>query len=228
MTEKQKRENAEAGMSPDTSSNDPRWLEWAKRLQALAQNGLAYNRDPFNVERYEAIRQIASEIMATHTDWDTTPIHDLFAGQLGHATPKVDVRGAVFRDNQLLFVRERADGKWSVPGGWADVYDTPSEATVREVYEESGYRTRPIKLVAVYDRSRHGHPPMPYHVYKLFFQLELIDPEQRAEGDGKETHEAAFFAEDALPELSLGRVTAAQIARLFAHYRDPSLLAEFD
>jgi ADP-ribose pyrophosphatase YjhB (NUDIX family) len=137
----------------------------------------------------------------------------------------VDVRGVVFRGDAVLLVKERADGRWSVPGGWADVYDSPSEATVREVYEESGYRTRAVKLLALYDRVRQGHPPHPFHTYKVFFQCEVLggSPEESVETAGAE-----FFSEDNLPELSTGRVTTAQIRRFFEHYRRPEMPTDFD
>jgi ADP-ribose pyrophosphatase YjhB (NUDIX family) len=204
---------------------DPQWLQWAKRLQAAGQNGLAYADNPFDVERYRAICTIAAEIFASHTGVEAERIADLFAGEIGHATPKVDVRGVVFRDDGILLVRERLDGRWSLPGGWADVYDAPSEATVREVYEESGYRTRAVKLLALYDRTRQGHPPMPFHVYKIFFRCELLggEPAGSIETDG-----VGFFEEDSIPELSIGRVLPGQITRLFEHYRHPDWPADFD
>jgi len=204
---------------------DPQWLEWAKRLQAAAQNGLAYNPDPFNLERYEAVRRVAAEMMAAHSDAVADRIGDLFAGQVGHATPKVDVRGVVFREHQVLLVKERVDGRWSLPGGWADVYDSPSEATVREIWEESGYRTRATKVLAVYDRSKQGHPPFPFHTYKIFFLCELLGGTPTS---SIETDDVGFFDEHDLPELSVGRVTQAQIGRFFAHYRDPTLPTDFD
>jgi ADP-ribose pyrophosphatase YjhB (NUDIX family) len=145
---------------------------------------------------------------------------------VGHATPKVDVRGVVFRDEAILLVRERADGRWSLPGGWADVYDSPSEATVREIWEESGYRTRAVKLLALYDRTKQGHTPMPFHAYKVIFQCEITGGEPQ--GGSVETDGVGFFREGELPELSISRVTAAQIARFFEHLRHPEWPADFD
>lgn len=205
--------------------SDPRWLEWGKRLQTLAQNGLAYNHDPFNIERYTAIRTIATEIMAEYTTTELGRIDDLFGNEIGHATPKVDVRGAVFRDDRILLVKEISDGRWSLPGGWADVYDSPADAIVREIWEESGYRTRVTKLVALLDRTKQGHPPSPWHSYKAFFLCELLGGEAQT---SIETAEVGWFSEAGLPELSIDRVTPDQIARLFAHMRDPGLPAEFE
>jgi ADP-ribose pyrophosphatase YjhB (NUDIX family) len=137
----------------------------------------------------------------------------------------VEVRAAVFREEQILLVKEPGDEGWSLPGGWADVGESPSEAAVRETLEESGYRVRPVRLLAAYDRDRHGHPPIPYHVYKLVFLCQILDqtpsPDVDAEGVG-------FFAEKQLPELSISRVTRAQISRFFEQQRDPDRPADFD
>jgi ADP-ribose pyrophosphatase YjhB (NUDIX family) len=130
----------------------------------------------------------------------------------------------VFRDGTLLFVKEPEDGFWSLPGGWADVGDSPSEAVVREVLEESGYTTQAIKLLALYDQNKHPHSPVPYHAYKLFIRCELLSPLPA----GSAETEARFFKEDAIPELSAPRVTVEQIARLFEHYRHPEWPADLD
>src|SRR5262245_42148027 len=148
--------------------SEPRWLEWARELQSIAQAGLTYAKDPFDVERYQAVRRLAAEMLAAQTGEDADRIHDLFVGEYGHPTPKVDVRGAVFQDDTILLVKERVDGGWTLPGGWADVNESPAEAVVREVFEESGYQTRAVKLLALYDRRKHEHPPHPWHIYKVF------------------------------------------------------------
>ncbi len=208
------------------------WLQWARQLQALAQTGLTYAHDPYDVERYERVRALAAEIMAAHAGVAPERVRDLFALEVGHATPKVDVRGAAFRDGALLLVRERSDGLWTLPGGWADVGEAPGAAVVREVYEESGYRTRAVKLAMLYDRDRHGHPPLPYHVYKLFFLCRVEEePSQRPEQHGvafAETDEVGFFRRDAIPPLSLTRVTPGEIERLFGHDANPDWPTDFD
>lgn len=217
-------------MSPQTLLQD-QWLIWARRLQALAQSGLAYTKNPFEIERYNAVREIAFEILAAGSELALDEVRDLFSGEEGYATPKVDVRGVVFRPDlssgrdSILLVRELRDGLWTLPGGWADVDDSPAEATVREVYEESGYQTRAVKLLACYDRSKHGHPPYGFHIYKLFFQCQLLG----GEASGSiETADAAFFCEGEIPALSLPRVTPEQIARFFAHRRHPEWPTDFD
>jgi ADP-ribose pyrophosphatase YjhB (NUDIX family) len=204
---------------------NPKWLDWAQRLQAISQSGLTYTQNPFEVERYELVREIAAEMMAAYGELDVQPIRDLFADQAGYATPKVDVRGVVFQDNRILLVKERRDGQWTLPGGWADVGDSPAEATEREVFEESGYRAKAVKLLACYDRHKHGHPPHAYHIYKLFF---LCDLEGGAPTTSTETEGVGFFREDEIPPLSLPRVTPAQIARFFEHYRHPDWATDFD
>ena len=204
---------------------DLKWLEWVKKLQAIAQNGLTYSENPFDIERFKSLQAIAAEIMATYTNVEHSYILDLFAREVGYATPKVDVRAAVFRDNTILLVKERSDGCWTLPGGWGDVGESPSEVAVKEAYEESGYQTRAVKLLAVYDRDKQGHPPFPYYIYKLFFLCELVGG---SPSPSIETESVEFFPEDAIPELSLGRVTPAQITRLFEHYRNPDLPTDFD
>jgi ADP-ribose pyrophosphatase YjhB (NUDIX family) len=208
--------------------NEPEWLLWSRQLQAIAQTGLTFAQDPYDRERYEVIRALAAQIMAGHSNADPTRIEELFAEQSGYATPKVDVRGAVFRDDgALLMVRESTDNRWSLPGGWADPNQSPREAIIREVHEESGFDISVRKLAAVFDRSKHPHRPLrPFHVYKLFFVCEITGGEPRL---SLETTEIGFFREDQLPaDISIGRVVPYQIGRMFAHYRAPELPTEFD
>ena len=149
-------------------------LEWARRLNALAQTGLTFAENPYDIERYTAIRTIAAEMIAQGSGWTAGQVLDLLACDAGYATPKVDVRGVVFRDGKILLVQERSDGLWTLPGGWADVGDSPADAVVREIREESGYETRATKLLALLDRNRHGHPPHVNHIYKVFIRCEII------------------------------------------------------
>ncbi len=204
----------------------PEWLDWIQRLQAIANNGLFYAEDPFDTERYGQIRDIAAEITAAHTGSDLKIIQGLFAHDNGYITPKIDVRSAVFKgDTIILLVKEMADGLWTLPGGWADIGDSPAEAAERETREESGYEARAVKLMAAYDRHKHDHPPHEFHAYKLFFLCELTGGEAKT---SYETTDVGFFREDDLPPLSVARVTAKQIARFFEHYRNPDLPTDFD
>lgn len=207
-------------------SGEPQWLVWARELQAIAQNGLTFSRDDYDIARYRAVREIAASMMAAGSGTDQALIVDLFAKQSGYATPKVDVRGAVFRDDRILLVRERSDGRWALPGGWADINQSASEAMIREIREEAGFDVAVRKLAAVYDRGRHDHnPPFPFHVYKMFF---LCDIAGGAAQPSDETTAVDFFPLDALPELSLGRVLPKQIARMFEHRVRPDLPTDFD
>jgi len=205
---------------------DPNWLDWAKRLQAIAQNGLTFAEDHFDVERYEQVRQIAAEMLADKTGARTQDVLDLFVREKDYATPKVDVRGAAFRDGRILLVKECSDGKWALPGGWADVGESPSESVEREVWEESGFTVKAKRLAAVYDRSKHPHRPlMHYHVYKLFFICEITAGEATT---SFETEEVAFFDVNDLPELSITKTLPEQIARMFEYYRRPESPVYFD
>jgi ADP-ribose pyrophosphatase YjhB (NUDIX family) len=202
------------------------WIDWTQRLAAIAQSGLTYARDPYDIERYEQLRALAADVVAEHTARSAADIDAYLSQEAGYATPKVDVRGVVFRDDALLLVRERSDGGWTLPGGWADVLDSPSTAVEREVHEESGYRVRTTKVLAVFDRNRHPHPPQAFHVWKIFLRCEIVGG---APASSIETDAIGFFTRDALPsELSRLRVTAAQLARMFAHLDDPHHPTEFD
>jgi ADP-ribose pyrophosphatase YjhB (NUDIX family) len=209
-----------------SKSSDSRWLEWSKRLQAIAQNGITFALDPYDIERYHAVRQIAAEMLSDGTGLEQKVVLGLLQKETGYATPKVDVRGIVFRDDKLLLVRERSDGKWTPPGGWADVCESVAENVVREVYEESGFKTRAERILAIFDRSKHPHEPaFAFHVYKVFVLCSIVGGEATP---SSETDSIGFFTEHEVPELSLSRVTAGQIRRMFEHYRNPSLQADFD
>lgn len=209
-----------------TMAAEPQLWALARKLQALAQTGLTYTAVHYDRERYQAISGIAAELMAMQCDTPRETFHRLFAQQDGYATPKVDVRAAIFRDGRVLLVQESTDGLWTMPGGWADVNDSPTEAVEREAIEESGFRVKAVKLAAVFDRAKHDHePPFPFHIYKLFFLCEILGgcPKTSAE-----TLAVDFFPPDALPPLSTTRIVRGQILRMFEHARNPSLPTEFD
>jgi ADP-ribose pyrophosphatase YjhB (NUDIX family) len=204
----------------------PKLLEWARSLQAIAQSGLAWEPSIYDGERYEAVRRVAAEMLSESDGVDVQDVEGLFAGQTGHATPKLDIRGAVFRNDAILLVEEATDNGWSLPGGWVDVGESPSEAVVREVLEESGYRTRASKLIGLYDRNRHAYTPHVWHIWKALFLCELLDDEQAELG--AETLRAKFFARDELSGLQYSRASEWHIERCFAHREEPGLPAEFD
>jgi ADP-ribose pyrophosphatase YjhB (NUDIX family) len=205
--------------------DEPRWLDWARRLQALAQSGLAFTQDDYDAERYREVRAIAAEMIAAGAGAEPTPLLARLERELGYATPKVDVRAFVPRGGAVLMVRERVEQRWTLPGGWVDVGETPSEAARRETLEEAGWHVRPTRLLALWDRRRHPHPPMFHHVYKLFVGCEAESYEGRI---GGETDDAGFFPLAALPPLSTSRVTAAQITRLAELHAHPDRPAAFD
>jgi ADP-ribose pyrophosphatase YjhB (NUDIX family) len=207
---------------------DPDWLVWAREIQATAQTGLAFTKDPYDRERFASLLRLAARIMADHTGADTGRMQSLFDAETGYATPKVGVRGAVFDpDGRILMVREVEDeNRWTLPGGWAEVNQTPAQSVVREVFEESGYHARVVKLAAVWDRASHPHPPALFSVVRLFFICTL---QGGTPATSLETSGVAWFAEDAIPaDLSLRRTLPRHIARMFAHWHDPTLPTEFD
>jgi ADP-ribose pyrophosphatase YjhB (NUDIX family) len=190
-----------------------KWIKWTQKLQAIAQNGLTYSKDKFDIERYKQLQKIVSEIISTYTNHDFNEVQNYLSEESGYATPKIDVRAAAFKNEKILMVKENVDGLWTLPGGWADIHESPSENVEREVFEESGFKVKAKRLLAVYDRSRHGHhPEYPNYVYKMFFLCEIIGGEPRI---GMETSGVDFFALHELPEISLARVTKDQIQRMF-------------
>jgi ADP-ribose pyrophosphatase YjhB (NUDIX family) len=200
-------------------------LALARQVQAIAQNGLTFAQDPFDRERYTQLAQLVPQLLTAQLSVPLATAQGFFAGEYGYATPKVDVRGGVFDGAKVLLVRERSDGRWTLPGGWVDVNDAPSDAVAREIREESGYLARPIKLAALVDKRRHAHPPAIHHIYGLFFVCELLGGTATL---SNETDAVDFFPVNALPDLSLGRVLASQIERLYQHRLEPSLPTDFD
>jgi ADP-ribose pyrophosphatase YjhB (NUDIX family) len=207
------------------NSSLPRWLQWAREIQAIAQTGETYALNSWQSQRYHRLMEIAAEIINEHTDHPIEMIVEGFEAQLGYATPKVDVRGAAFRDGRLLLVREKMDGGWTMPGGWADVDDAPAYGAEREVWEESGFRVKATKLIGVYDANRMP-PPELYHAIKLLFLCEITGGEAQT---SNETTEVAFFAEDEIPALlSSERTRPRHIEHAFAALHNPDWVTYFD
>ncbi|MDH3345870.1 MAG: NUDIX hydrolase [Kiritimatiellaceae bacterium] len=203
-------------------------IEWSRKISALARNGLTYTKCPYEKERCEEMLELAAEMMASSTDINVAHWKTVLNHESGYATPKVDVRGAVFQNGKVLLSREKDDNCWSLPGGWADVNDSPSEAVTRELREETGYPVRCTKLAAVLDRdlhyksTEHSHP---FHIYKLMFLCELTG---EAENLCHDITDAAFFDLDDLPPLSLHRTLPQHIELLWKHHQTPSLPTDFD
>jgi len=202
-----------------------RWLDWAREIQSLAQTGSLYAVNEWQSERYHRLTEIAAEIVYEHTKFPIEVIQQDFINQTGYATPKVDVRGAVFSEGKLLMVREKVDNGWTMPGGWADVGDSPAAGAEREVWEESGYQVKAKRLVGVYDSNRID-PMTFYHAYKLVFLCEIIGGEAKT---SNETTEVAFFGEDEIPREFAGERTQLKHVRdAFAILADPMVTTVFE
>jgi ADP-ribose pyrophosphatase YjhB (NUDIX family) len=199
-----------------------------RALQSVAQAGLTYAGDSYDLLRYADVQRIAAEIAAHHTDGDPATIAAFFASERGYPTPKIDVRAAVIVEDRILLVQERDDALWTMPGGWADIGESAAEAAVRETHEEAGIEVRAEKLIALLERERRGHPVHPQFSYKAFFACAPVDHTPPIPPPGSETLSADFFARDRLPELSVPRITPAEIELAFVHHADPSLPTEFD
>ncbi len=189
-------------------------FNYIKRVNALAEVGLVYATTPYETERYEELTDIARRMMAVVGRVGIEELLDgVFINEREYKTPQVDVRAVVFNDEgRLLLVQEKADGCWSLPGGWADVGYTASEVAVKEVREETGYEVEPVEVIAVLDKKCHPHPPQPHYSYKIFFGCRLLGGRMRPSFD---TLDARFFGEDEIPELSEIRVTLSQIQMIF-------------
>jgi ADP-ribose pyrophosphatase YjhB (NUDIX family) len=200
-------------------------VRWARSLEAIARSGLTYSQSPFERERFEAVRSIAAEIAAAASDEDAAVLHARFADEYGYATPKVDVRGVVLDERGLLLVRETGETRWTLPGGWADVGETPRRAVEKEVQQEAGLDVSAARVLAVYDRDFRGRTEWPAHVYKLYVRCDVLGGEPK--GDGLETEEASFFAVEALPELS-PKTPSEHLGRVLVLASDPECGAELD
>ena len=198
----------------------------AIELLSVAQNGLHYAGNEFDRRRYAQAQGIGLRLMGLVSTASLGELERMVAVEGGHATPKVDVRGAVFDEGKVLLVQERSDGLWSLPGGWCDVLESPREAVAREVKEESGVTVEVVELAAVLDRERQGQlPSFPFHVYKLFFLCSMVEV---GPADDLETLDIGWFSPEELPPLSAGRVTEAQLQILAGRYRHPGRPALFD
>lgn len=208
-----------------SNSDVPRWLTWAREIQSLSQTGLTYTSSDYETQRYQRLTEIAAEIVRDHTSLPEKRLVEDFGMQQGYATPKVDVRGAIVRNGEILLVQERVDDRWCMPGGWADVGDLPSEMVVREVWEESGFHVVPRKVVGLFDANRSGRPLELYHAYKVVFLCDITGGEARP---SSETLDVRFFPFDRLPPLSTNRTHQRHLAEVWAHVQDSDRPAAFD
>lgn len=186
-------------------------LKWISEIHAISQNGLAYSKNEFDIERYNQLDLVAKEMAAYFSDKNMDDINHFFSLDKGYATPKLDVRAFILKDDKLLLAKERSDNLWTLPGGWVDINESPSESVVREVLEETGFEVKVTRLLALWDKLKHDHPPQWPHTYKIFFLCEIISGEMK---ENLEISEIKFFSMDRLPDLSSHRVTYKQIKRL--------------
>jgi ADP-ribose pyrophosphatase YjhB (NUDIX family) len=205
-------------------SQPPKWIEWAREIFSLSQSGITYSGNPYDIERYKRLQEITAEIIESQSEISRESVLDSFSMQAGYITPKIDVRGAVIRDGKILLVQERADGMWAMPGGWADLGDAPASMAEREVWEESGFRVKADKVVAVIDANR-VEPMEFYHAYKIIFLCKLLDGEPRT---SHETLAVDFFDPAHLPPLSFYRTNESMLQEVFAHVNDPDRPTAFD
>jgi ADP-ribose pyrophosphatase YjhB (NUDIX family) len=200
------------------------WIKWAREIFSLSQAGLTYSKNEFDIERYKRLQEITAEMLAGLSELSKESVLESFSMQAGYTTPKIDVRGAVVRDGKILLIQERMDGRWAMPGGWADLGDAPASVAEREVWEESGYRVKAEKVVAVLDANR-IEPMEFYHAFKIIFLCRLIDGEARI---NHETLAVDFFDVNDLPPLSSYRTNEGMLQEVFAHVNDPARPTYFD
>ena len=188
-----------------------KWLNWAKEIQSIAQNGLTYTKDIFDKERFERLREISAEIMSLYSELPVQKIKYLFCNEEGFQTPKIDTRAVIFKDNKILLVKEK-DGRWSLPGGWCDFDQTIKTNTEKEVLEEAGLNVKAVKIIVIQDRNKHNKPIYAYNVCKFFVMCEVIDGYFKP---NMETIESAYFSKNEIPLMANEKNTKEQIEMCF-------------
>ena len=206
------------------SGQPPKWIEWAREIFSLSQAGLTYSQNEFDLERYNRLQEITAEMIESGSELSKESVLESFSMQAGYATPKIDVRGAVVHEGKILLIQERMDECWAMPGGWADLGNAPAAVAEREVWEESGYRVKAEKVVAVIDANR-IEPMEFYDAFKIIFLCKIIGGEPRI---SYETLAVDFFDLNDLPPLSLFRTNEDMLREVFAHVKDPSRPTSFD
>lgn len=202
----------------------PQWLEWAKELQFLAQTGLTYSKDVFDIERFERIREISAEIISAQSELSLEKVKDLFCNETGFQTPKLDTRAAIFKEDKILLVKER-NGTWSLPGGWVDVNQTVKSNTEKEVEEKAGLKVEATRIIAVQDRNMHNMPPYAYNVCKIFVLCEILSGYFQP---NIETTESDYFRLEELPLLAEEKNNEEQIKMCFSAYHDKNWQVLFE
>lgn len=203
---------------------EEKWLDWAVELQAIAQNALAYCENDFDRERFKRVREIAAEMLSLQTDIPVAKLKDLFCGEEGYQTPKLDTRAAIFKEDKILLVQEN-NKKWSLPGGWVDFNQSVKENTLKEVLEEAGLHVKADKVIAIEDREKHNQPRYAYKVCKIFVLCSELDGSFK---ENIETVGSAYFDIDKLPELAEEKNTEAQVRMCFDAYHTSDWQTFFD
>ncbi len=200
------------------------WLRIAEQIKSTSQNGLTFCNNPYDKERYQQLQNVAANIISNYSNYSHEKILEIFSNDQGYLTPKLDVRAAIFNKEKILLVREISDGLWTLPGGWADINESPAEAIKRETLEETGYIVAVSKLAALWDKHKHGHPHQIPHAYKTMFICNIVG------GMAKTNHETSdidWYRIDSLPDLSLHRIIPNQILRLYEHFLNPDIHTDF-
>lgn len=202
-----------------------KWLKWAIEIQSLAQSGLTYTDNVYDIERYKRLREISAEIIAEKTYLSIDKVKNLFCNETGYQTPKIDTRAVIFKDNRILLVHEN-NGTWSLPGGWCDVLESIKSNTEKEVREETGLNVKAVKIISIQDRNKHNKPIYAYGVCKVFVLCNIIDGEFI---ENIETTETKYFSLDELPSnLAEEKTNKEQIEMCFKAYNDKNWQTEFD
>ena len=202
----------------------PRWLDWAKELQFIAQAGLTYSKDPFDLERFQRIRDISAEMVSLQTDIPVEKVKELFCNESGFQTPKLDSRAAIFKDNKILLVHEKND-TWSLPGGWVDVNQSIKSNVIKEVKEEAGLDVEAIRLIALLDRNRHNHP---VYAYNVCIAIVLCEVKGGAFQTNIETLGYDYFSLQELPKLAEEKCSLSQIQICFEAVKHPDKQPVFE
>ena len=200
------------------------WLKWAMEIQSIAQIGLTYTKDEYDKERYEQLRNIASEMLSYKTDIPVDKVKNLFCNEQGYQTPKLDTRAAIFKDDKILLVHEK-NGFWSLPGGWVDILESIESNTIKEVKEEAGLDVVAKKVIAIQDRNKHNTPIYPYGVCKVFVECEVMGGEFV---ENIETVEIGYFSIDNLPRLAEEKCTPKQVEMCFEAKNNKNWQVYFD
>lgn len=202
-----------------------KWLKWAIEIQSLAQAGLTYTDNVYDIERYERLREIAAEIIEEKSNISLEKVKDLFCNENGYQTPKIDTRAAIFKDEKILLTHEN-NGTWSLPGGWCDVLESVKSNTIKEVKEETGLDVETIKIISIQDRNKHNKPIYAYGVCKIFVLCNVIGGEFI---ENIETTEIKYFSLDEIPNnLAEEKTNKEQIEMCFKAYKDEKWQTQFD